>query len=285
MMRFIFIFFMMPTMLFAQDLKIVSWNVYMLPKPIKFSLQPDRTKLIGDIFEKSDYDFIFFQEAFSSKFRSTVGKRIKNKYPHQYVLPRSRRITHVMNSGVYVASKKPFEILGHYYYTKCASADCFAAKGVLLIEQKTESGKKVQFAITHMQAGKNENKVNIRRSQIKEIKALLDKHARPGVPQFLVGDLNIDAHLPIEYPESIKTLEMSNTPLVGTMNSTNGFKVSCYNVPGEENAGEWLDHVWLRENRSEAHVTTKKVIPYYGKINGKDCPLSDHYAVEALIHL
>lgn len=274
---------LLPALAMGEELKFFSWNVFMLPKPIKFSLQKDRTRLIADHLKDTDYDVLFLEEAFSSNFRKIVGRELDKKFPHQYVLPRSRRIYHIMNSGVFILSRLPFKVLGHYYYNRCAKADCFAAKGVILVEFTTPSGKKIQVGATHMQAGGS--KAEIRKSQLQEIKALYDHHAVAGVPQMLIGDLNIDAHVNTEYPEAIKIMDMNNAPLEGELQSTNGFAVACYKVPGEPNAGEWIDHMWLREMHSGAKVFEKKVVPIYGTLKGRECPLSDHYALEAKIKL
>ena len=148
------------------------------------------------------------------------------------------------------------------------------------------SGKKVQIAMSHMQAWNSKRAVEVRRNQIDEIKTLLDTYARPNVPQLLAGDLNIDGKVVTEYPAALSALQMTSTNLEGPLNATNGFKVECYKTPGEASDGQWLDHFWLRAHSSGSEILHKKVRPFTGIMKGnKECSLSDHYGVEAVLKL
>ena len=52
----------------------------MLPKPIKFSLQAERTPLIINEMIKSQADVIFLQEAFQKRLNDIDYENIKFKY-------------------------------------------------------------------------------------------------------------------------------------------------------------------------------------------------------------
>jgi len=258
----------------------------MLPKPINFSKQAERTPLIASELLKTDYDVILLQEAFQNKFRNKLGRLLKDQYPHQEHLRKSVRPKHIINSGLYVASKFPFEVLGWHYFNNCTHADCFSAKGVLLIEVTTPDGNKVQIAMSHLQAWDDAKAIRIRAAQIKEINELFKIHARSGVPQILVGDLNIDANFDLELPGALNELGMTHTELDGDLTATNGFEVTCYKTPGKPSAGKWLDHIWLKNIESNAEVLNKRVVPFTAVMkSGKECSLSDHYGIEATIRL
>ncbi len=257
----------------AADLKVLSYNTFMLPKPIKFSNQKIREGVIAQALKGQGYDFIFMQEAFTDSFRSHFGKVLKKEYPHQYYLGRKLAFK-VFGSGVYVVSKYPFKVLDSVYYKECASADCFARKGSALIESTLPGGKSVQFSLTHLQAiGEHSG---IRASQLRQIKGMLNKHKRTGVPQFLIGDLNIDAK-DKEFEQGLDLMGMKHTELAGVINHTN--VIDCYKKPTKDK--KWIDHMWVN-TETEFKDSAMQVREVSYEYEGKTCMASDHHAVEGV---
>ncbi len=256
----------------AADLKVLSWNTFMLPKPIKFSNQEIRTQVISYAIEGEDYDFVFFQEAFMSSFRDYVGKKLKSEFPHQYYLKNNGFIYPFFGSGVFVLGKHPFKVLDKVYYKKCGKADCFASKGAVMIETKLPSGKVVQFAVTHLQA--IEKLGSVRLSQMSQVKGMMAKHKKAGIPQFFIGDLNIDAKEE-EFHKGLDLMGMKQTELVGPIGHTN--VIDCYKKPDHEE--EWIDHMWVDRDTvlKDSSIQVRKV-DYEHK--GKVCMASDHHAIE-----
>lgn len=267
---------------FAEDIKVLTWNVFMLPKPIKFTYQAERTTLIGEELNKGHYDVIFLQEAFPGWFHKHIYQMTKAKYPHQHYLKRPFISHTVFGSGLYVMSKFPIKDKSRVYYSSCRNADCFAAKGLSLITFQLAGGKEIQIGNTHLQAGQNYKSDRIRMKQLNQVKKHLASVAKPGVPQVILGDINIDAK-DEDYPKALKLLNMSSTPLEGDIDHSNGFPTLCYNKPGDDEK-EWIDHIWISKNSSTG-ISGKKVKVFSGLINNRQCPLSDHYGVEATLHL
>lgn len=268
----------------AEDVKLLSWNIFMLPKPIKFSHQKERTDLIIKEINNSDFDLIILQEAFAGEFQKKVKKNASKKFPHQYYLKRQNGSLTVYGSGVYYLSRFPINVLKETYFSECAKADCFASKGSPLVEVSLPSGKKIQVASTHLQAGHNDQSSEIRFKQLTQIQMMMLPSIRMGVPQFLIGDLNIDALHGTDYQKALKHLNMTSGPLEGDLQYTNGYPIDCYEKPGDDQK-EWIDHIFLFQNNVNVQVASKKVRPFNGMINNKECPLSDHWAVEAVIKL
>lgn len=255
----------------------------MIPKPINFSLQPERTSIIAGQLKEAPYDVILMQEAFRRDFRNKVGSAVKKDFPFQDYLQRSMRPWHFLNSGLFVVSRHPFEVLDHWYFTRCTHSDCLSAKGVLLIEVTLPSTKKVQIAMTHTQAWDDRKAQGVRAFQFEEIKHLLELHATPGTPQILAGDFNIDGKALHEYPHLLELMAMKARSLDGELNYTNGFPNDCYKTPG--GSYQWLDHVWLKPNETASEITYNAVRPMKGTLKGRECYLSDHHSVEARINL
>lgn len=261
----------------AMELKLLSWNVFMLPKPIKYSLQTPRAKIIASQLAGSDYDFMFFQEAFTAKIRGALKKKLGLEYPYQYYLKRDDKLKHVFGSGVFTMARHPFKVLDRVYFKTCGAFDCYAAKGSVLIEATLPDGKVVQFAPTHLQA--KEALGHVRLSQLRQVRAMLKKHARIGVPQIIMGDLNIDVAEP-EFEKGLELMGMTAIPLVGPIRNTNGLQNDCYQSPGKNK--EWVDHFWIGSD-SETAQAEMQVRKLEFEHRGRICPLSDHHAVEASI--
>jgi endonuclease/exonuclease/phosphatase family metal-dependent hydrolase len=262
----------------AYDAKVLSWNVFMLPKPIWFSWQKFRTEHISDKLKDTDYDLMFFQEAFMKSFHGKLKNDLKKIYPYQYVLGR-KHFYYPMPSGVAVMSKHPFRILDHIYYKNCDAEDCLASKGSMLVEVTFPNGKKAQFASTHLQAKEKDGPIRIK--QLTQLKAMLDKHKVAGVPQILMGDLNIDGMEPEpEFHQGQELLGMEALDLTGPIRYTNKLINDCYKTYGNGHDHEWIDHVWVRGmSASQSTLEVRQMtFDYEG---GRVCPLSDHHAVEA----
>lgn len=271
----------------ADEINLLTWNVFMIPKPINFTLQPERTELILKELKKSRAQVIFLQEAFRKSFRKKLFKNLKEIYPYQAYLKRGKNLRHVLNSGLIVLSKYPFEVIDSDHFKKCKGADCFSAKGVLLVEVQLPSGKSFQAATTHLQAWPEEKAAKIRKTQLAQINNLFNLYKTPGVPQLLIGDLNIDGKLDKEFNEAYSFLNMVPTPIINGPQHTVGFKNECYSNPKEIFGlkEEWLDHIWINTNNSTALIDGLTVTKVKGIIKNKLCSLSDHFAVEATLRL
>lgn len=283
----------------AHEFKLLSWNVFMIPKPINFSKQVERTKLISHKLQDTDHDIILFQEAFRKGFKKMIATDLKEKYPFQATLNRRLTLKTILNSGLYVASKYPFEILGHHYFTRSIHADQFSSKGVLLIEVTLPNGKKVQIATTHVQAWDDPGAVEVRAQQFQEIRHFLDRHKKAGVPQILGGDLNVNSLLSPdtffktnsgrkerEYSGTLATLNMNEGPVEGEIGHTSGFKTICYRQPGKNEPPKLLDHILVDKNESEIEISQRRVVEFKDFMKkGIECPLSDHHGIEAVIRL
>lgn len=284
-MRFLASFFLLFTFTLnaakANELKVLSWNVFMLPKPIKYSWQKYRTNLIQEELKKVDHEVLFFQEAFTGGFHKALRKSLGDTFPHSYYL-KKRSFYYPMGSGVLVMSKYPFKVVDKIYYKRssCSGADCFASKGVVLVEINLPSGKVVQFANTHLQSGESDG--HKRMIQVEQIRAMLKKHERAGVPQFLVGDLNIDSVEP-EFHQALDVLQMDYAELQGPILYTNHLKNDCYKTAGDGIHHEWIDHIWSSGANAKKAQMQVKVMDF--DYHGVKCPLSDHHAVEATIPL
>lgn len=264
----------------AGELKILTWNVYMIPKPIKWSYQPERTIEITKQIAKSDYDIVFLQEAFMGDFRKKLYRSVSKKFPYAHYLGINGAVP-LVGSGVFVLSKYPYKVLENIHFRDCSGGDCFSAKGATFIEVTLPGDEKLQFGVTHMQAGSGAEKEAVRLSQLMQIRGSFQRIKTSGIPQFLVGDVNVDYNnnRP-EFDRLTSLLQMKTDRLIGDLQHTGGFPTVCYNKT--INANKWIDHILVSQESRNVRVT-RSVRAFSGRINGRECPLSDHHSVEATI--
>ena len=270
----------------AQELKVLTWNTFLIPPPYNFTKQAQRTLEMKALLPTLDHDLMFFQETFFDKKRNTLIRALKDSHPFIALPKKGRKLKQIQDSGLFIASRYPLKVLDQVIFSRCAKEDCFSSKSAILVEVTLPNDQKIQMINTHLQAWNEPKTIEVRRTQFLQIKEMLSRHEVPGVPQVLVGDLNVDARVGPEYESSLSLLGMVSGPLTGDLVATNGFSTAgCFKNPGDGVAQEWIDHMWLKSNGAPTVIVAKKVLPLMGLINYTECPLSDHYALEAKIKL
>lgn len=258
----------------AQDganLKILSWNIYMLPPVAPHKGKRERAHAIVQELKSGEYDVIVFQEAFLSAARDIIGNGLNDIYPYAYG-PINRKPGLKVSGGVWVLSKMPLKPLNTIEFDDCAKIDCMARKGAVLLQGEWH-GKKFQVLGTHLQADGYDL---IRQKQMDQMYTeLLIPYKQDGIPQIICGDMNTEQQMKEYYCSMLECLDAEN----GTME---GIETCSYN--GEENEiaqGIWgkhkttLDYILLRANGSKI----KAVKRYISVLKKGKKHLSDHYGV------
>jgi len=257
------------------ELKILSWNIYMLPYISLFNNNDQRAKKIADKLNDSDYQIIVFQEAFSSKCRSVLAKNLLDKYPYQYGPANKNTLPFRTNSGLWIVSKIPLTKLDEFQFSICKGFDAVARKGAVLFEGKFR-GAKFQLLATHLQA---DHSHVLRNKQCVEIKEhLLNPYFREDTPQFICGDFNIDMDDTCNYRQMLQTLDAKNGELSGNIKVTYDELNNnlAYNANGKRRI---IDYVLVRNGGLIENIE-RKVQTFFSNIGGNESDLSDHYAME-----
>lgn len=259
----------------SEKLKILSWNIYMLPGISLFNGNTKRAKLIGDKLYDSDYQIIVFQEAFSSVCRRILSKQLKDAYPYQYGPVNKTHPPLKTNSGLWIVSKIPLEKLDEIRYNVSEGYDKIARKGAAIFQGQFK-GVEFQLITTHLQA---DAVSKIREQQCTEIMdKLLNKYYKPDIPQIICGDFNIEMDNQKDYPVMLQTLDAINGEITGDKTTYD----EVFNTLGRKKQGKrkTIDYVLIR-NEQWIKEIKRCVNTFYEESNRYIGHLSDHYAMEA----
>jgi sphingomyelin phosphodiesterase len=258
------------------NLKVLSWNIYMLPKIVMMFGKRDRSRAIVEVLKTADYDVIVFQEAFLPAAREIIGEGLKEVFPYNYGPANADKPGLKTNSGVWVISKIPLQVLGTIEYSDCAGVDCYARKGAMLLSGVWNE-KEFQILGTHLQS---EAHHEVRVKQLDQIFIeLLAKYRKEDVPQVICGDMNTEIEIKANYCVMLECLDAEDGETEGIEQSTyNGYTNRLAESVWKKDKTT-LDYVLLRKNGAKAKIVKRNVnvLTKAWKRGRKD--LSDHYGV------
>ncbi|HYH61029.1 MAG TPA: endonuclease/exonuclease/phosphatase family protein [Solirubrobacterales bacterium] len=218
---------------YGASLRVVTYNVQMLPSTFSATTDPANAGRIARQLEAGGYDVIALNEVFDEEARDAFVNELEESFPyHVDYLSGGTAVNE--DSGLMLFSRFPLKSLpddtyraddqsckatncsrvGFLEFQPCHGDDCLAEKGVGFVRLKNpETGSPVNVAFTHMQASYTpatypdelEDKQDAlfefsdRAGQIKQIEDLLEETLgsdRLRSEQVIVmGDLNIDGDL------------------------------------------------------------------------------------------
>ncbi|CAN5289949.1 sphingomyelinase C [soil metagenome] len=264
----------------AEKIKILSWNIYMLPGFLSPGKGP-RAEAIGTLLASSDYDVIVFQEAFHQRSRNTISRLLTPAFPFQAGPANQKAFSLKINSGVWIFSRYPISQVQSIIFSTQHGADALSRKGALLIEIIINNNP-VQIVGTHLQNGGDEWR---RQSQCAEInERLLNKYQRPGIPQIVCGDFNIERHERHEnYQSMLETLNADDGELSSERKySYDGVSNDMQSGTGGEQ--DLIDYILIRNNQAFVKSAARKITVYRQRWHENHQDLSDHYSIETEIY-
>lgn len=262
-----------------EELKILSWNIFMLPYIGAINNNSNRAKAIGEIIFYMNYDIVVFQEAFNSFSRKLILNELKNKYKYVYSPVNEENNYWETNSGIWVLSKIPLQFIKSIEFTDSEGFDAVAKKGAVMYEGLWNN---VVFQLigTHLQA---EEFSYIRKKQLKQLKyELLLPNRKKNVSQIICGDFNINSNDFFDYYFMLNILNVYNELRFSQNNITYdelNNKLAKTNIP----IPKTLDYILISNNTKDIRIE-KDMRKFYGiNSDGLKYDLSDHYALECNI--
>jgi len=259
------------------DLQIMAYNIwYLVGKP----RQNSRWEGIVEVV--SGNDVVVFSEAFKERYRTLIMDRIRDEYPY---MTRVISGNSVMNGGVFVASRWPFEGLEpdssglyrapQYIFSgrECAGEDCWASKGIQYVIIK-KNGRNFHLFATHLQSTDP-----VFRSNNQAFDAMIRQTESVGrwvgewniskeEPVLIAGDLNFDGN-----DAELSTRVLDN--MGALMPKRVGPIQHSFMMANPASAAQALDYVlYSRYHRAPTQAEQTILLPAG--------MLSDHFPVRAL---
>lgn len=260
-----------------EKIKILSWNIYMLPGVVRVKGKGERADAIGNILKDSDYDVIVFQEAFQRNARKKIFRHLHEKYPYQSGPANQKLISYKTNSGLWIFSKHPIVSSHSIIFKNKSGIDAFSRKGGLITEVDV-NGSIIQIAGTHLQ---NSGHPWIRQSQCVEFyNRLLQPLHKEGVPQIVCGDFNINRKKEEEYNFMLQTLRATDGELVGALQYSYDRLQNDLHVEAGRNQ-DLIDYILIRDPSNQFISTSREIKAIRKNWDTIHADLSDHFALEA----
>ncbi len=262
------------------EIKILCWNIFMLPLINKG--QWGRVNHIEKHLKENHYDVLVLQEVFRENIKKRLIKSLTEEYPYFAGPPGKDFGLFGQDGGVMIFSKHPIVNTDIIKFNEgCKGADCLSQKGAVLVEIQ-KGTQTFQVVGTHLQSMSSNECQKIRDRQMCSIYTdLLQKHYKTQVPQFIVGDLNTECHIPQRYIRMLTLLDAkdaANSKEFKTYSTQNKFNSN----PNDEGT---LDYILYRANQSFLKIKHGFVKIFKGKWSDDNDDLSDHYAVEAIFEV
>src|SRR5260221_257530 len=263
-----------------QKLKLLSWNIYMLPGVIS-NLNGGGPEVMETWLAASAYDIVVFQEAFCPLARKKIRRLLETRFPYQAGPANQKLLSFKTNSGLWIFSTHPILSSQSIIFKNRHGWDALSRKGALMVEINV-NGARVQIAATHLQ---NSGGAWLRHAQCVEFyERLLKPNKKDCTPQLLCGDFNINKKSSEEsYHFMLTTLDASDGDLTGDNKFTYDRLNNDLHV--EKGTGrDLIDYILLRKNGAWIDSPHRQIKVIKNRWHAHHEDLSDHYALEAEIH-
>jgi endonuclease/exonuclease/phosphatase family metal-dependent hydrolase len=280
---------------FAQDtLRILTWNIQMLPNVVKGNKRAKRAEaIVNQLCQRRD-DVIVLQELFQKRARKIITKGLKKHFPFHTQVLSKKFLAFKTNGGVMIWSKYKINNTHQIRYKSRTGFDRLSRKGALLADIDFK-GHGIQVAGTHLQAFGSQEIMYSQYNQLNSELLLPNYHA--GVPQFICGDFNTLKTIPPKLPDSISqtfvermarydvmlhTLQAIDGDLMGEQQFTMDRPYNDLCVTRKE-FRLLLDYILVRFDRTIPLTIRRQVQIIRQRWSESHQDLSDHFALQAIV--
>jgi endonuclease/exonuclease/phosphatase family metal-dependent hydrolase len=255
-------------------IKIVSWNIKMVPKSLAIitksarKKQKERAPKIIQYLNNTNFDIIVLQELFDKSITKKFAADLSINYP--YILsPIKEGFSMKMTSGVMILSKYPYELINHEIFNVSKKTDNAAQKACSLVKINI-NGKKILLGGIHLDSKNKE-------SRILQCELTSEKIIKPfindTIPMFLVGDFNVNK-TSASY-DSLSTLfDLENYQL----NDDRPYTFDEFNSWNEKGYKAWIDFIFYQDS-DKIEVLDQYIYRPVMIYKKTKMDLSDHYQI------
>jgi endonuclease/exonuclease/phosphatase family metal-dependent hydrolase len=270
-------FFLPPIEVKAMEndtIKIVSWNIKMVPKVLGLltksarKKQKERTPRIIQYLNNSNFDIVILQELFDQSISKKFCQDLSINYP--YILsPIKEGFTVKMTSGVMILSKYPYELMAHEIFNVSKKTDNLAQKACSLIKINIK-GKKILIGGTHLDSRNEESR--LLQSKLTKEK-IIAPFINDTVPMFLAGDFNVNnpSH---SYDSLARLFNLENYQL----NDDRPYTFDEFNSWNEKGYKSWIDFIFYQKTK-KVEVVDQYILRPVMTYKKTKMDLSDHYQI------
>jgi phospholipase C len=263
------------------SIKILTWNIQMLPHHCVHIGQFKRAQQIVEVLKNQEADIIVFEEAFDKGARNIIRTGLKDVFPYESGDPRKNKF-YKISGGVWILSKVPINVVKQIFFDKAKGSDRLACKGAILVEGQ-KNGFCFQLVGTHLQSDLDNGKdvQPIRNEQYAQIRTeLLERYAEEGVPQFVAGDFNTIQADSGSYTSLVSTLKLTQCPLEGDRCFSYDYGNND-EIVGPQGPPQLIDYVFYSKKENAALVGKMHIMVFRKQWDSTHIDLSDHFAVAA----
>lgn len=259
------------------QLRILSWNIYMLPHVVLHTGQKERADQIVELLRNESVDVIVFEEAFDKQARKIIREGLRENFPYESGDPACNSFFRI-SSGVWVLSKTPLRVMKQIFFKNGRGTDRLASKGALLL-QTSKQNFCFQVVATHLQSDlKRRDVKKIREKQFEKIRnELLEPCAEQDVPQFVVGDMNTMQDDSTNYQQMIRSLDVAQCSLEGEIGYS--YDRTKNDIISSSDKPQLIDHIFYKSRGTQMLESKMLVKVFRKKWSTIHKDLSDHFAV------
>jgi len=258
----------------GDTIKIVSWNIQMLPKlyqpftKLARKKQKTRAPKIIQYLNAADFDLVVLQEVFDKSIQRQLVNGLIVNYPYQQS-PLKEGITWRISSGVMILSKYPLELKKHVIFNTSEKSDKAAQKACTLVEIEI-GNKKILVGGTHFDSKSEESRYMQYEMTKNEI---ISDFVNDSIPFYLVGDFNT-AKSHQDYTKMINAFNLNCFEL----NDERPYTFDEFNTWNESGYHSWIDFIFY--NNSKKHQPYKQyILRPTMSYNGSKMDLADLYQI------
>lgn len=263
----------------TDSLKLLSWNIYMLPPLIMFNGKRKRADAIGDTLSKSNHDVLVLQEAFHHGARRRLSRKLRDDFPYRVGPVHRKLFSPKTSSGIWILSRHPMKKVASTRYRKKSGFDNkMARKGAAMVRVE-KNNQPFHIVGTHLNAG---GTLDLRSSQVRQIREdLIDKHHRQDIPLIIAGDFNIERSEKAGLDSMLCILDVSDYALHGPFQ---------YTVDGSMNDLCWpngkgfIDYVFVNPGAMKPVRMIRQIPLLEKRWSSKNKSLADHNPIELILH-
>lgn len=262
----------------VDSLKLLSWNIYMLPPAIKFTGKRKRAHAIGEKLQHGDYDVIVFQEAFHAGARRIIKNKLKDMYPYRIGPAFHELFSLRVSSGIWILSKYPMRELSKVEFKDKAGFDNrMARKGALMVEVN-KHGQHFQVIGTHL----NTINFDVKASQLLQIKKdLVDKYGSEKIPLVIAGDFNMDKDDSKNLDTMLDILQVKDYSIDGPDKFTYDYTNNDLSIGKSRKT---IDYVYFKPEKLRVRKVLRQIPDIKKRWSKAKKSLSDYNPVELLIY-